>query len=74
MAVKVGLEPGGEIHRAIGRRHADVAQVTGAVTCGDVHTATEGDGEQGVIKETDYFSNLKDAIPAHAFLHARWRA
>jgi hypothetical protein len=27
-----------------------------------------------VIKETDYFSNLNDAIPAHAFLHARWRA
>src|SRR4029434_2401324 len=49
MAVKVGLEPGGEIHRAIGRRHADVAQVAGAVTCGDVHAATEGDGEVRVI-------------------------
>src|SRR4029450_8074110 len=49
MAVKVGLEPGGEIHRAIGRRHADVAEIAGAVTCGDVHAATESDGEVCVI-------------------------
>ena len=49
VAVKVGLKPGGEIHRAIRRRHADIAQVTGAVTRGDIHTATEGDGEVRVI-------------------------
>src|SRR5271157_4472500 len=48
-AVKVGLKPGGEIHWAIRRRHADVAQVTGAVTRGDIHTATEGNGEVRVI-------------------------
>ena len=49
VAVKVGLKPGCEIQRAIRRRHADIAQVTGAVTRGDIHTATEGDGEVRVI-------------------------
>ena len=44
-AVKVGLKPGGEIHRAIVRRHADVAQVARAVTRGDIQTATKRDGE-----------------------------
>ena len=48
-AVEVGLEPGGEIHRARIHRHADVAQVTGAVPRGDIHAATEGDGEVRVI-------------------------
>src|SRR5580658_10462647 len=28
---EIGLEPGGEIHRAVGRGHSDVAKITGAV-------------------------------------------
>src|SRR5947207_7384930 len=31
MAIEKDLEPGGEVHRAMRRRPADVAQVTGAV-------------------------------------------
>src|SRR4029434_6932141 len=60
-AVKVGLEPGGEIHYAIGWWHADVAEVAGAVPCGDVHAATEGDGEVRVI--TAHTVPLVEGLP-----------
>ena len=36
-AIEIGFEPGREIHRAIGRRHADIAEVTGAISRGNVH-------------------------------------
>src|SRR5712692_4836377 len=42
VTVDVGLEPGGEIHRTVGWRHADVAEVAGAVAGGNVHAAAEG--------------------------------
>ena len=41
----VGLEPSGEVHRAVRRRHADVAEVAGAVARRDVHAAAERDGQ-----------------------------
>ena len=44
-SAKIGLEPAGEIHRAIGRRHADVAKVAGAIARRNIHAAAEGDGE-----------------------------
>src|SRR4029453_17582239 len=40
---EIGLEPGGEIHRTIGRRNTDIAEVPRAVASGYVHAAAEGD-------------------------------
>jgi len=49
VAADVGFEPGCEIHRCVRDRHADIAQITGAVSRRDVHAATEGDGEVGIV-------------------------
>src|SRR5271165_2923407 len=46
---KIRLEPRGEIHRAIGRHHADVAEITGAIARRNVHAATERDGKVRVV-------------------------
>src|SRR5208337_1815294 len=46
---KIGLEPAREIHRAIRRRHADVAKVPGAIACRNVHAAAECDGKVRVV-------------------------
>ena len=40
---EIGLEPGGEIHRAVRRRDADVAEIAGAVARRNVHAAAERD-------------------------------
>src|SRR6185295_5100923 len=48
-SAEIGLEPAGKIHRTIGRRHADVAEIAGAVTGWNVHAAAQGDGEVGVV-------------------------
>src|SRR6202171_2342773 len=42
---KIGLEPTGEIHWAIGRWQADVSAVAGAIARRNVHAAAERDGE-----------------------------
>src|ERR1700721_3942430 len=49
LPAKKHLEPGGEIHRTVFCGHTDVAEVPGAVARGDVHAATEGDGEMRVV-------------------------
>jgi hypothetical protein len=49
LATDMGFEPGGEIHRRVRDRYADIAQIAGAVSRRDVHAATESDGEVGVI-------------------------
>src|SRR3984893_2124594 len=49
LPAKEYLEPGGEIHRIVHRRHTDVAEVPGAVARGDVHAATEGNGKMREI-------------------------
>src|SRR6266496_579999 len=43
------LEPRREVHRFRRRRHADVAQIAGAVSRWDVHAAAERHGEVSVI-------------------------
>jgi hypothetical protein len=48
-AAQVGVEPAREVHRAVGGRHADVAQVTGAVARRDVQGAAERDRQVGVV-------------------------
>ena len=49
MTGQVCLKPGGEIHRAVWGRYADVAQVASAVACRNVHATTECGGEVRVI-------------------------
>src|ERR1700730_12690401 len=46
---KIGLEPAGEIHWAIGRWYADVPKVAGAIARRNVHAAAERDGEVRVV-------------------------
>src|SRR5258708_3663963 len=46
---KIGLEPAGEIHWAIGRWHADVPEIAGAIARRNVHAAAERDGEVRVV-------------------------
>src|SRR5215831_14745904 len=48
-AADIGFEPGCEIHWRVGDRHADIAQITGAVACRDIHAAAEGYGEVRII-------------------------
>ena len=48
-AAKVGLEPGGEVHGIRRGRNPDVTQVARAVTRWNIHAATEGDREVGVV-------------------------
>src|SRR6201993_2699650 len=49
LAADIGFEPGCEIHRRVRDRHADIAQIARAVSRRDVHAATEGDGEVGIV-------------------------
>src|SRR5690242_17158989 len=45
----VGFEPSCEISWWIRRRHANVAQIAGAVSCRNVHATAEGDGQVRVV-------------------------
>src|SRR5271166_4218244 len=49
LAAEIGFEPGCEIHRRVHGRHADIAQITGAISRRNVHAATEGDGQVSII-------------------------
>src|SRR5579862_8918357 len=40
---QISLEPSREVHRRRVLGNADVAEITGAITGGDVHAAAEGD-------------------------------
>src|SRR5450432_1805861 len=40
---EIDLEPGAEIHRRGIDRHADIAEITGAIARGNVHAAAERD-------------------------------
>src|SRR3990172_3581787 len=48
-ALQVGFEPSGEIHRQMGGRYADVRQVAGTVSCGNIHAAAECNGKMRVV-------------------------
>ncbi len=45
----IGLEPGGKIHRTIGRRDADIAEIARAVASRNVHAAAECDRQMRVV-------------------------
>src|ERR1700737_1480651 len=46
---EIRLEPGGEIHRAVGRRYAHIAEIAGAVPRRNVHAAPEGNSKMCVV-------------------------
>src|ERR1700731_77265 len=46
---EIDLEPPAEIHRCVRKRHADIAEIPGAVPCRDVHASAQGDREVGEI-------------------------
>ena len=46
---KVGLEPGGEVHGIRRGRDPDVTEIARAVTRWNIHAATEGNREVGVV-------------------------
>src|SRR5687767_5044254 len=46
---KISLEPAGKIHWAVGRWHADVAEIAGAIARRNVHAAAKRDGEVSVV-------------------------
>ena len=48
-AAEIDFEPGAEIHRGILGRHADVAEIAGAVARRNVHAAAQRDGEVGEV-------------------------
>src|SRR5712691_147880 len=48
-ATEVHFHPGGKIHGARGGRNADVAKITGAVACWNIHTAAESNSEVGIV-------------------------
>src|SRR5712671_3866521 len=43
LAAQIGFEPSREIHRSIGYRHSNIAEIAGAIASRDVHAATERD-------------------------------
>ncbi len=49
VAAEIDLEPGAEIHRRRVRRHADIAEIAGAVARRDVHAAAKRDREMGEV-------------------------
>src|ERR1700733_12866113 len=49
LAIEVGLEPSGEIHRLRIGRHADIAEIAGAVTGWNVHAAAQSDRQVGKV-------------------------
>jgi len=49
LAADIGFEPGCEIHRRVRGRHADIAQLAGAVSRRKVHAATEGDRQVSIV-------------------------
>ena len=46
---KEDLDPRGEVSRRMRQRLTDVAEISGAVTCRNIHAATKGDSEMGKI-------------------------
>src|SRR5216683_3879875 len=48
-AAEIRLDPSGEIHWPIRRQDADVAKITGAVACRNVHAAAKCDGKVRII-------------------------
>src|SRR6185437_4921632 len=49
VAAEIGLEPAGEIHRGVGRRNADVAEIARAIALRNVHATAEGDRQVGIV-------------------------
>ena len=49
MTIKICLKPGGKIHWIVWGRYSDVAQITRAVACRNVHATAECDGEMRVV-------------------------
>jgi len=49
LAVEIDFEPCTEIHRCRIRRHADVAEITGAISCGQVHAAAKRHRKVGEV-------------------------
>ena len=47
--VEPRVEPAGEVHRTVRRRHADVAEIARAVARRDVHAPAERDRKMGVV-------------------------
>ena len=48
-ATQIRLEPAGEVHRSIGRRDADVAEITGTIASRNVHAAAKRDREVSIV-------------------------
>src|SRR3974377_1585925 len=48
-SAEIRLDPSGEIHWPIRRQDADLAEITGAVACRNVHAAAKCDGEVRII-------------------------
>src|ERR1700680_2771838 len=48
-AAEIRLDPSGEIHWSIRRQDADVAEITGAIACRNVHAAAKCDGKVRII-------------------------
>ena len=49
---EIGLEPGAEVHRRGVGRHADVAEIAGAIARRNVHAAAQRHGEMGEVAAT----------------------
>src|SRR5712692_5187633 len=58
-AAEVGFEPSGEVHGCVNRRHANIAEIAGAVTRGNIHAAAKSDGQVGVVP-ADAFSLVEN--------------
>src|ERR1019366_218345 len=63
-SIKIGLEPAGEIHWTIGRWHADVPEVAGAIARRNIHAATERNGEVREVA-THTLTFIKDLPGRH---------
>jgi hypothetical protein len=78
MTAQLCLKPGGEIHRAVWGRYADVAQIASGVACWKVHAATECDGEVCVITADTcgpqelYSCHMPRVVSGSVCLYATW--
>src|SRR4029450_1611449 len=61
---ETGPDPAGEVQRAIRRRHADIAEIAGAIARRNVHAAAKSDGEMGIVA-TDSLAFVEGVTCGH---------
>lgn len=64
VAAEIGLKPAGKVTCRVGRRHADITEIAGAISRGNVHAAAERDGKVRIVA-ADPFALIENIPRGH---------